>query len=217
MALFLVTAGSASALPYTAQFGQLTLPELSFNYVEGFILLNGQGFSSAYPPINNFDGIGNFSNPGWYGDMPNLRYVRASGPNESFLLWDAAFINTVLSGPPIEVEMLWFFYNSANARYSPESMISSLTYFARFDGMNWSTLSSSHGPSFMGMSNEYSEIAELIRPEGFDFYREIAGPLVSPEPVPEPTSLVLSGLGLAMIIAYKRRQNRNQCMEARQL
>lgn len=220
--LVLVLTGSAWAVPWKTvgeadgifggMFLQLTVPELSFNYIEGFIS-GGQHFSLASPENGiDFDGIGNFSTPGWQSERPNGRYVRAWGPSETFLRWDAAFVGDMEPwGDPVPVDIFWMFYNTPDGTYDPTGQLSLLTYFARFMYGNWEVYSASQQPFFGAMPNHpipLEDMHQLPTGEYFDWLRY--QPEVVAEPVPEPGTAILMGAGLVGLVFFRRRQLLNK-------
>lgn len=216
MVIVLLTASSVLATPWTQQFFQVTVPEMAFNFVEGFNV-GGQGFSAT--PVN---GIGAFSDPTWRSERVNQYYVRAWGSSEVVLEWKTAFDGGTYEGKPMNSSIYWFFYNMANlsAPPRPQDCIGLLTYYTLYNPdipppLNpWQVWSSSRQQTFGDMPNSY------VDPQGeyslatlsSDTFAEARGVWTFPTdrstaPVPEPGTVVLLSLGILTLVTYgKRRQ-----------
>lgn len=212
--LFMLSVGSAFALPWTQTLAQLSVD--SFNFVEGFNV-GGQLFSAASPANGiNFDGIGNFTDPAWHGDRPNANYVRAWGPDQNFLFWDIALDGATYQDNPMGASIYWFFYNVTGpltAPPRPEDCLGILTYYTRYDPRisapnSWQMWSSVWANDFGTIPNMYDDTMATLPPDIFAEARgEWTVPVDPSAPVPEPSTVILLASGLLSLAVFaKRRQ-----------
>jgi len=212
---FLVMVGNALAVPWVTtttsgngMFGQIDLQP--FNLIEGFRTV-GQHFSAASPADNvNFNGIGNFSDSSWHGDMPNNHYVRAWGNATNFLLWDVALDGVANTIGSFDTNITWFFYNCPDIGVNPPAgQLHELTYKAAFTNGAWQINSMSTQPTIGSLPNMWVSDNSLRNIDSSTWDRPGWTVPVDPSaPVPEPGTVVLLGAGLASLVVYKRRQNK---------
>ncbi|GAM08813.1 PEP-CTERM motif protein [Geobacter sp. OR-1] len=208
--LFSMNVSSAFALPMTQTFAQLSVEP--FNFVEGFIL-SGQRFSAASPSDGiNYSGIGNFTNPNWHGDMPNNSYVRAWGPSENFLFWDAVLDGSTYNGLPMSTTILWFFYNTPTLAAPPQGQLNLLTFQTNYnpyapEGLKWTMASSIYQNNFGPIPNMYSdEMAGLSSDILAPLRGEWTVPVDPSAPVPEPSTVVLLAAGIGLVAVMRRQR-----------